>query len=49
MLSNAEKDKLYEIIIALLGEDETFVIYKSTFNDKTVDIVEQMIEANIQM
>ena len=46
MLSHNEKEYLYEIIIAVIGEDRAIKAYKSGFNEKTVSIVEEMIEAN---
>jgi hypothetical protein len=48
MLSNAEKDKLYEIISAILGEDYSIKAYKSGFNESTIGVVEKMVEANFQ-
>ncbi|MFL1403856.1 hypothetical protein ACJO2E_00700 [Marinobacter sp. M1N3S26] len=46
MLTADEKDYLLEIIFATIGEDQAIRNYKSGFNDTTVDVVEQMIEAN---
>lgn len=46
MLSRMEKDKLYEINSAVLGEDYTIKAYKSGFNKSTVSIVEKTVEAS---
>lgn len=48
MLSHREKECLYEIIIAVIGDDQTIKAYKGGFNEKTVLIVEEMIEANTE-
>ncbi|GGY76278.1 hypothetical protein [Marinobacter zhanjiangensis] len=46
MLSANEKDYLLEMIFAVIGEDQAVRNYKSGFNEETVAVVEQMIEAN---
>ena len=46
MLSHNEKEQLYEIIAAVIGEDQSIKAYKHGFNDNTVLVVEDMIEAN---
>jgi hypothetical protein len=46
MLQNHEKDRLYTIITAVLGEDNSIKAYKNGFNSHTVEIVEEMINAN---
>ena len=48
MLKSNEKDRLYEVIIAMIGEDSSIKAYKSGFNDKTVAVVEDMIEAGVK-
>lgn len=46
MLTANEKDYLLEMIFAVIGEDQAVRNYKSGFNEETVAVVEQMIEAN---
>lgn len=46
MLTANEKEYLLEIIFATVGEDQAIGNYKSGFNDETVAVVENMIEAN---
>lgn len=46
MLSAAEKENLYLIIEAVLGVDAALRDAKSSYGEQTVEIVEQMVEAN---
>ncbi len=46
MLSVSEKEYLYEIISAVIGEDSTIKKCRYSFNDSTVEVVEKMIDAN---
>lgn len=46
MLNPDEKEALYEIIVAVIGEDLSIKAYKSGFNEKTVLVVEEMTDAN---
>jgi len=46
MLTLSEKEYLYEIISAVIGEDPTIKQYRHGFNDRTVEVVEKMIDAN---
>lgn len=48
MLSTNEKDYLYEIISALIGEDHSVRAYKGGFNENTISVVEDMVAANKQ-
>lgn len=48
MLSRSEKDYLYQIIVAVIGEDISIKTYKSGFNEQTVTVVEKMIAGNHQ-
>ncbi len=48
MLSNEEKDYLYDIISAVIGEDHSIKVYKIGFNETTIDVVEKMVEQNFQ-
>lgn len=48
MLSADEQDKLYMLIASIIGEDQTIKNHKSIFNEATIDVVEDMVEANIQ-
>lgn len=48
MLTSTEKDFLYEIISAVIGEDSSIKAYKIGFNESTISIVEDMVEANFQ-
>ena len=34
MLKTNEKDRLYEVIIAMIGEDSSIKAYKSGFNER---------------
>ncbi|REL26641.1 hypothetical protein DXX93_08655 [Thalassotalea euphylliae] len=47
MLSEKEKNELYLLISALIGEDESIRARKSAFNQKTVKVVEKMNAANV--
>ena len=46
MLTANEKDYLLDMIFAVIGEDQAVRNYKSGFNEETITVVEQMIEAN---
>jgi len=46
MLSCNQKDYLYQIIAASIGEDPSIKSYKARFNDETVSVVEKMIAGN---
>lgn len=46
MLSTPEKDNLYQIIRATIGDDISIKQVKNSFNESTVSIVEDMIKAN---
>ncbi len=46
MLSHNEKEYLYEIIAAIIGENHSIKIYKNGFNENTVSVIEEMIETN---
>lgn len=46
MLTPQEKDKLYTIIISVVGEDTSIKNYKAYFNEQTVDIVMDMVKEN---
>lgn len=46
MLNMTEKEYLYEIISAVIGEDVTIKQYRHGFNETTVEIVEKMIDAS---
>jgi hypothetical protein len=48
MLSSSQKDYLYQIIVAAIGEDISIKSYKSKFNEETVSVVEKMIAGNRQ-
>lgn len=48
MLTSAEKDYLYEVISAVIGEDNSIKVYKASFNESTISVVEEMVEANFQ-
>lgn len=48
MLTNREKDDLYTIIASVLGDDHTIRQYKSQFNDRTVGIVEDAVNASVK-
>lgn len=48
MLNSAEKDYLYDIISAVLGEDRSIKAYKTSFNETTISVVEKMVETNFQ-
>ncbi len=47
MLTEKEKNNLYILISSILGEDVDIKSYKMTFNERTIEIVEDMIRANI--
>lgn len=46
MLTSAEKDYLYDFISAVIGEDHSIKAYKTSFNESTILVVEEMVEAN---
>ena len=48
MLKTNEKDRLYDLITAMIGEDSSIKAYKSGFNEKTVAVVEDMIDAGMK-
>lgn len=48
MLTSAEKDYLYDIISAVIGEDHSIKAYKTGFSESTISVVEEMVEANFQ-
>ena len=48
MLKSHEKDRLHDIIVAMIGEDSSIKAYKSGFNENTVAVVEEMINANVK-
>jgi hypothetical protein len=48
MLTSGEKDYLYEIISSVIGEDHSIKGYRSSFNESTISVVEEMVEANFQ-
>lgn len=48
MLSADEQDKLYMLITSIIGEDQTIKNHKPIFNEATIEVVEDMVEANIQ-
>ncbi len=48
MLSTSEKNYLYEVISALIGEDHSIKAYRGSFNESTVSVVEDMVAANSQ-
>tara|TARA_R110002126_G_scaffold43475_7_gene124530 strand:- start:525 stop:857 length:333 start_codon:yes stop_codon:yes gene_type:complete len=47
MLKTNEKARLYELITAMIGEDASIKAYKSGFNQSTVIVVEEMIDASL--
>lgn len=47
MLSELQKKDLYQLIVILIGEDSTIKSYQQSFNSKTVDVVEEMINATM--
>lgn len=46
MLTTAEKENLYDLLVAIIGEDNTIKVYKHSFNETTVAIVEDMLAAD---
>ena len=46
MLSETEKEALYQTVVTVFGEDHSLRQYKNGFNERTVQIVEQMIDEN---
>lgn len=46
MLTHNEKERLYEIIAAVIGDDPAIKSYRNGFNENTVSVVEDMIVAN---
>lgn len=47
MLSAHEKKELYQIIVFLIGDDPAVKSYQQGFIRKTVDVVEEMINASM--
>ena len=48
MLSTSEKNYLYDVIAALIGDDHSVKAYRGNFNENTISVVEDMIAANAQ-
>lgn len=48
MLKTNEKDRLYDLITAMIGEDSSIKAYKSSFNEDTIAVVEDMIDASVK-
>lgn len=48
MLSNSEKEKLYRVIVSVIGEDASIKSVAKSFNMKTVSIVETMVKTSYQ-
>lgn len=48
MLTASEKDALYKLITATIGDDISIKQYKNQFNERTVDAVEKMMTASAQ-
>lgn len=48
MLSREEKEYLYQIISAVIGEDASIKAYAISFNENTVLVVEEMVEENFR-
>lgn len=46
MLTVKEKESLYFLIVAIIGEDPSIKIRKTDFNEQTVTVVENMIDAD---
>lgn len=46
MLTNEEKDALYQLILATIGEDPSLRQSRYDFNEETVAVVEEMLTAN---
>lgn len=46
-LSEQEKDQLYSIISAIIGEDAAIHAARSRFTDDTVSVVEDMLATNM--
>ncbi|PCM45858.1 hypothetical protein [Marinobacter sp. ANT_B65] len=46
MLSKSERENLYDLIVAIIGEDATVRLYKNSFNERTLDVVEDMLSAD---
>lgn len=46
MLTEEEKQTLYKVIAAAIGEDAYRKTYVPRFNDATVSVVEEMLSAN---
>lgn len=46
MLTSGEKDALYKIISAVMGDDPSIRTRKAQFNLRTVAVVEDMVAAN---
>tara|TARA_R110000868_G_scaffold3653_2_gene22876 strand:+ start:352 stop:483 length:132 start_codon:yes stop_codon:yes gene_type:complete len=42
MLTSAEKDYLYNIISAVIGENHSIKAYNTSFNESTITVVEEM-------
>lgn len=46
-LTEQEKDQLYSIISAIIGEDAAILAARSRFTDQTVSVVEDMLTTNM--
>lgn len=46
MLTAIEKNKLYDIITSVIGENASLRTKKHLFNEQTVNVVKDMIKAN---
>lgn len=46
MLSDSEKEFLYEIIAAMIGNDESIKAQTKYFNEETISVVESMVAAS---
>ena len=46
MLAPQERDKLYTIIVSIIGKSPSLKNYKPYFNDQTVEIVKRMVKEN---
>lgn len=48
MLSVEDKNDLYTVIVAIVGEDRSLLAYKPGFNSNTVEVVEDLISEAIK-
>lgn len=46
MSTTLEKENLYNLIAAIIGDDATLKVYRHGFNENTVEIVENMLSAD---